>query len=320
MAAVAATGHRSRIATSANVAGEKRRLSLYNAGWKGGQRMATLYEHEFNHGDPTARDMWRVFRIMAEFVEGFEQLSDLGAAVTIFGSARTPRHDPLYKKARVLAALLARKQFAIITGGGPGIMEAANSGAKDAGGVSVGLNISLPHEQSANPYQTIAVNHHYFFVRKTMFVKYSHAIVCFPGGYGTMDEFFELLTLIQTMKIDPRPVVLIGKSYWKGLIRWLRGTMLNQYKNISAEDLRIFRLTDDPHEACDMITQAETGRCYYPPSSGFSGISRSRQLSPEGTRFGVAPKISNEMIEQPALPEGNNTDTRRVKAGRRRRR
>ena len=178
--------------------------------------MATLYEHEFNHGDPSSRDMWRVFRIMAEFVEGFEQLSDLGPAVTIFGSARTARNDPLYKKARVLAALLARKQFAVITGGGPGIMEAANSGAKDAGGVSVGLNISLPHEQSANPYQTIAVNHHYFFVRKTMFVKYSHAIVCFPGGYGTMDEFFELLTLIQTMKIDPRPVVLIGKSYWTG--------------------------------------------------------------------------------------------------------
>ncbi len=266
--------------------------------------MATLYEHEFNHGDPSSRDMWRVFRIMAEFVEGFEQLSDLGPAVTIFGSARTSRQDPLYKKARVLAALLARKQFAIITGGGPGIMEAANSGAKDAGGVSVGLNISLPHEQSANPYQTIAVNHHYFFVRKTMFVKYSHAIVCFPGGYGTMDEFFELLTLIQTMKIDPRPVVLIGKSYWTGLIHWLRRTMLEEYKNISVEDLRIFRLTDDPHEACDMIAQAQAGRCYYPPSSGFSGIARSRQLSPEGTRFGVAPRISAETIKQPDLPNG----------------
>lgn len=275
--------------------------------------MAMVYEHEFNHSDPSSRDMWRVFRIMAEFVEGFEQLSDLGPAVTIFGSARTSRRDPLYKKARILAALLARKQFAIITGGGPGIMEAANSGAKDAGGVSVGLNISLPHEQSANPYQTIAVNHHYFFVRKTMFVKYSHAIVCFPGGYGTMDEFFELLTLIQTMKIDPRPVVLIGKSYWTGLIRWLRHTMFEEYKNISVEDLRIFRLTDDPHEACDMITQAQASRCYYPASSGFSGIAPGRQLSPEGTRFGVAPRISAETINQPELPNGEKQSNPRKK-------
>lgn len=265
--------------------------------------MGTLYEYELNQGDPTSRDMWRVFRIMAEFVEGFEQLSDLGPAVTIFGSARTPRNDPLYKKARVLAALLARKRFAIITGGGPGIMEAANSGAKDAGGVSVGLNISLPHEQNSNSYQTIAVNHHYFFVRKTMFVKYSHAIVCFPGGYGTMDEFFELITLIQTMKIDPRPVVLIGRSYWRGLIAWLKRTMLKEYKYISQEDLRIFRLTDDPQEACEMIAEAESGKCWYPPSSSFSGIARSRQLSPEGTRFGIAPRVNPEAIEQPELPQ-----------------
>ncbi len=291
-------------ARSANVHRKKRRLSLYNQVGKAENWMAAFNEHEFNHSDPTSRDMWRVFRIMAEFVEGFEQLSDLGRAVTIFGSARTPRHDRLYKMARELAALLARKQFAVITGGGPGIMEAANSGAKDAGGVSVGLNISLPHEQSANPYQTIAVNHHYFFVRKTMFVKYSHAIVCFPGGYGTMDEFFELITLIQTMKIDPRPVVLIGKSYWTGLIRWLRRTMLEEYNNISQEDLRIFRLTDDPHEACEMITQAESGRCYYPLPNEFSGIAPGRQLSPEGTRFGVAPRVSAETIAQPALPDG----------------
>lgn len=246
--------------------------------------------------------MWRVFRIMAEFVEGFEALASIGPAVTIFGSARRPRNDPYYKKARLLAAMLARKKFAVITGGGPGIMEAANSGAHDAGGVSVGLNISLPQEQRGNPYQTIALNYHYFFVRKTMFIKYSHAVVCFPGGYGTMDEFFETLTLIQTFKIDPRPVILIGKDYWHGLIDWLKKTMHNKFNNISSEDLKLFRLTDDPAEACDIIVQAEEGRCWQSPTPMFSGVNPARRMSPEGTRMGVAPRVSGEKIAQPDLP------------------
>ena len=262
-----------------------------------------LYEHETSlPGDPSARDMWRVFRIMAEFVEGFDNLANLGPAVTIFGSARTPRHDPYYIKARLLGALLARKNFAVITGGGPGIMEAANSGAHDAGGVSVGLNISLPHEQKANPYQTIAMNYHYFFVRKTMFIKYSHAVVCFPGGYGTMDECFEALTLVQTMKIDPRPVILVGKDFWKGLIDWMRKTLEKEYKTVDQSDLNIFRITDDPEEVCDILVKAEEGRCWIPPAQAYSGFNTARQLSPEGTRFGVTPRISHEQISQPALP------------------
>ena len=262
-----------------------------------------LYDHESSaHNDLTTRDMWRVFRIMAEFVEGFDALANIGPAVTIFGSARTPRKDPYYKKARLFGAMLARKKFAVITGGGPGIMEAANSGAHDAGGVSVGLNISLPHEQRANPYQTITLNHNYFFVRKTMFIKYSHAVVCFPGGYGTMDECFETLTLIQTLKIDPRPVVLIGRDYWQGLIDWLKKTMRNKFHTIGTEDLKLFRLTDDPAEACDIIVQAEEGRCWEPPTPTFSGVNPARRMSPEGTRMGVAPRVSGEKIAQPQLP------------------
>ena len=262
-----------------------------------------LYDHESSsHNDLTTRDMWRVFRIMAEFVEGFDALASIGPAVTIFGSARTPRTDPYYKKARLLAAMLARKKIAVITGGGPGIMEAANSGSHDAGGVSVGLNISLPHEQRANPYQTIALNHHYFFVRKTMFIKYSHAVVCFPGGYGTMDECFETLTLIQTLKIDPRPVVLIGRDYWQGLIDWLKKTMRNKFHTIGTEDLKLFRLTDDPAEACEIIVQAEEGRCWESPTLTFSGVNPARRISPEGTRMGVVPRVSGEKIAQPQLP------------------
>ncbi len=269
-----------------------------------------LYEHEeMIPGDPSARDTWRIFRIMAEFVEGFDSLAHLGAAVTIFGSARTPRSDPYYHKARMLGAMLARRNFAIITGGGPGIMEAANSGAKDAGGVSVGLNISLPNEQNANPYQTISLNHHYFFVRKTMFVKYSHAIVCFPGGYGTLDECFEALTLIQTMKIDPRPLVLIGRDYWGGWAAWLKTTLAERYQTIHPTDLNIFRITDDPAEACDIIVGAERSRCEYPPSRGFSGFNHARQISPEGTRFGVPPRVNPEKIDQPVLPVEDKGDT-----------
>ncbi len=262
-----------------------------------------LYEkNPENPIDQTTRDMWRVFRIMAEFVEGFEALAHLGPAVTIFGSARTPRDHPDYCAARTLGALLAQNNLAVITGGGPGIMEAANSGARDAGGVSVGINISLPNEQHANQYQTISLNHHYFFVRKTMFVKYAHAIVCFPGGYGTMDECFEILTLIQTMKIDPRPVVLVGVKFWSGLIDWLRHAMAREFKTISTEDLNIFRLTDSPEEACSIIVDSERGRCWTPVTQGFSGMAIDKQLSPEGTRYGPIPQVKHETIRQPELP------------------
>ncbi len=244
--------------------------------------------------EPFAEDMWRIFRIMAEFVEGFDSLAYLGPAVTIFGSARTPPTDGYYQKARQLAALLAQEKFAVITGGGPGIMEAANAGAKDAGGVSVGLNISLPHEQRSNLFQTISLNYHYFFVRKTMFVKYSHAIVCFPGGYGTLDECFESLTLIQTMKTDPRPLILIGRDYWSGLIDWMRVTLLQKFQTIDAADLNIFRLTDDPAEACKWIVQAERGRCWYAPTRELSTAHQAARLSPEGTRYGVPPRSNHD--------------------------
>ncbi len=262
-----------------------------------------MYEKKpSNPIDPTARDMWRVFRIMAEFVEGFEAMANLGPAVTIFGSARTPRTHPDYRRARELGAMLAHHKLAVITGGGPGIMEAANSGARDAGGVSVGLNITLPAEQYSNQYQTISLNHHYFFVRKTMFVKYAHAIVCFPGGYGTMDECFEILTLIQTLKIDPRPVVLVGVKFWTGLVDWLRDSMAHEHKTISPEDLNIFRLVDSPQEACQIILDSEQGRCWEPPPTGFSGLTADQPLSPEGTRYGPIPQVRHEIIQQPDLP------------------
>ncbi len=174
---------------------------------------------------PSGNDSWRVFRIMAEFVEGFESLANIGSAVTIFGSARTKPDDVYYKAAEKTARLLAKKKFAVITGGGPGIMEAANKGAFEAGGMSIGCNITLPHEQEANKYQQITLDFHYFYVRKVMFVKYANAFICFPGGFGTLDEFFETITLMQTLKIQAVPVLLYGKSYWSGLLEWITTTL-----------------------------------------------------------------------------------------------
>src|SRR5690349_17524612 len=167
------------------------------------------------------KDSWRIFRIMAEFVEGFEALADLGRAVTIFGSARTHPDDRYFKAAEETARLLAKSGFSVITGGGPGIMEAGNKGAFEAGGQSIGLNITLPHEQNANRYQTISLDFHYFYARKVMFVKYAAAFICFPGGYGTLDEFFEVLTLVQTLKIEAFPILLYGKDFWDGLVEWM---------------------------------------------------------------------------------------------------
>ena len=271
-----------------------------------------LYDQQSSTIDPTTRDMWRIFRIMAEFVEGFEQLAPIGPAVTVFGSARVPADDHWYRVARTLGAMLARNNFAVITGGGPGIMEAANRGAKEAGGISVGLNISLPTEQHANRHQTISMNHHYFFVRKTMFVKYSHACVCFPGGYDTMDEYFETLTLMQTMKIDPRPLVLMGRDYWQGLMDWMDQTMNKKYHAIHPSDLKLFQITDDAEYACKIIVDSEKGRCWIPPHGGEVTTNQSRQISPEGTRFGVLPTISEHVEIRPTQGTLAAPDQRRA--------
>lgn len=199
-------------------------------------------------------DSWRVFRILGEFVGGFDSLATITHGVSVFGSARTTEDNEHYIAARETGRLLAEAGFEVMTGGGPGIMEAANRGAFEAGKVSVGCNIELPFEQSANPYQTKSLTFKYFFVRKTMFIKYSNAYVIFPGGFGTMDEVFEALTLIQTRKIRNFPVVLFGSSYWKGLLAWLTSTMLNE-KNINPEDLSLIHLTDSPKDAVDFITK-----------------------------------------------------------------
>jgi uncharacterized protein (TIGR00730 family) len=200
-------------------------------------------------------DTWRVMRIMGEFIEGFDNLAPIAKGVTIFGSARTHPEDPQYQAAYEVARLLAEAGFAIITGAGPGIMEAANKGAKEVGGRSIGCNIELPFEQGANPYVDTLINFRYFFVRKTMFIKYANAFIIFPGGFGTLDEAFEALTLIQTGKIYQFPVILFGRHYWAGLIRWLQSRVLGEGK-ISAGDLDLMLLTDDPQEAAHAVIQA----------------------------------------------------------------
>ncbi|MGE5172768.1 MAG: TIGR00730 family Rossman fold protein [Betaproteobacteria bacterium] len=204
--------------------------------------------------DLAKSDTWRVFRIMAELVEGFEALNNLGPAVTVFGSARLKPGSPYYNKCLKVAEGLARDGFAVISGGGPGIMEAANKGAQNANGVSVGLNIELPMEQTPNSFQDVRVEFRYFFVRKLMFVKYAVGYVIFPGGYGTMDELFEALTLIQTKKIRGFPVVLVGRQYWEGLFDWLRKTMLAA-GNINPEDLDLMHVVDEPEEVCAIINK-----------------------------------------------------------------
>lgn len=200
------------------------------------------------------KDMWRLFRIMAEFVEGYETLGRLGPCVSVFGSARTPPEHPHYLLAVDVARELVRRDFGVITGGGPGIMEAANRGAREGGGISVGLNIVIPHEQEANPYvdRDKLVNFDFFFVRKTMFVKYAQGFIALPGGFGTMDELFESLTLIQTGKSTRFPIVLMGIDFWTPLLDWLERTMLH-VGNISPGDMDLITLTDDPVEAVDAI-------------------------------------------------------------------
>ena len=209
--------------------------------------LQTPHADEFLH-----TDTWRVFRIMGEFVQGFEDLAHITNGVAVFGSARTPADHPEYKAAQETGALLARAGYAVITGGGPGIMEAANRGAFEAGGTSVGCNIELPHEQHSNSYLTLSLKFKYFFVRKTMFVKYSNAFIIFPGGFGTLDELSEALTLIQTHKIHNFPVVLFGSVYWQEMLDWLRGPVLADGK-IVEDDLQRLHVTDSPAEVVEML-------------------------------------------------------------------
>ena len=208
---------------------------------------------------PDDQDPWRALRILAEFVEGFDALSHIGPAVSVFGSARVGPDDPMYSAARRVGAAAARAGFAVITGGGAGIMEAANRGCHEAGGVSVGCNIELPYEQHLNAYVGLGVDFRYFFVRKTMFVKYADAFVVFPGGFGTLDELFEALTLVQTGKILHFPVVLFGSDYWSGLVGWLRERVLAESK-VSPQDLQIFRCCDDAEEAMAHVTDVLSRR------------------------------------------------------------
>jgi uncharacterized protein (TIGR00730 family) len=241
-----------------------------------------------NFNDDLSSETWRVFRIMAEFVEGFETLAGLGPAVTVFGSARTTEDNPYYAQAVELGRRFSTEGFGVITGGGPGIMAAANRGAFEAGGKSVGLNITLPMEQLPNPYQTHQLNFHYFFVRKVMFVKYASAFINFPGGFGTMDEFFESMTLIQTEKISPFPIICIGTDYWGGLIDWMRQTVLEGHGNIDPEDMQRFLVTDDIEQAIQVVKDcADSDKWLGPAPKAVEG--RAARPTGEGTRMGYEP-------------------------------
>jgi len=215
-------------------------------------------------GNPV-QDLWRLFRIMAEFTEGFDELASVGPAVSIFGSARVKPDDKYYKLAEKTAKILAKAGFAVITGGGSGIMEAANKGAAEAGGISIGLNIELPVEQKPNDFQNMTLRFRYFFCRKVMFLKYAHGFIAFPGGFGTLDEFSEALVLIQTLKQASFPVVLVGSEYWGGLIEWIKDKMLGEYDYIRPEDMNVFTAVDTPEEAAKIIID-------YKQASGRGGL------------------------------------------------
>ena len=204
-------------------------------------------EKQYLVNDLNIGEAWRLFKIMGEFVEGVDALHEIGPAVSFFGSARIKPADPIYKKAEKLARLFVKHNFAVITGGGGGVMEAANKGAAEAGGTSVGLNIILPHEQVPNPFANIKVDFKYFFIRKVMFVKYATAYIILPGGFGTLDELFEAVTLIQTHRIQPFPLILVGLDYWAGLIGWIKEKLLAE-KRISPQDLEILQIMDDPEK------------------------------------------------------------------------
>ena len=210
-------------------------------------------EKQYLIDDFSVKESWRIFRIISEFVDGFETLSEIYPAVSVFGSARVAETDPVYEMARQVGRHLAEAGFAVITGGGPGVMEAANRGAAEAGGKSVGLSIHLPKEQASNPYANVRIDFRYFFIRKVMFVKYAVAYIILPGGFGTMDELFEALTLIQTSRIKPFPVILLGKDYWKDLISWIKKNMLVKHSMIDPDDMDLFQCIDDPAAAVAAI-------------------------------------------------------------------
>jgi uncharacterized protein (TIGR00730 family) len=250
--------------------------------------------------DFTRSDPWRVFRIMGEFVEGFDALAEVGPAVTIFGSARVKPDHPQYQQARETARLLGEAGFSVITGGGPGIMEAANRGARDAGVLSIGCNIELPFEQSINEYVDVAINFRYFFVRKTMFVKYAEAFVIFPGGFGTLDELSEALTLIQTGKIRDFPVVLFGSDYWRGFLSWIREVLVAEGK-VSPDDLDLMVVTDSPAEVARLVLERAGAalqgavRAEIPANPEYHGSFRPRRPAPAPAPAAVDP-------ESPAQP------------------
>jgi uncharacterized protein (TIGR00730 family) len=227
----------------------------------------------------TREDPWRVLRIMGEYVHGFDALAEIAAAITIFGSARTPPSDPMYAAARDLGRRLAQAGFAVVTGGGPGIMEAANRGCREAGGLSVGCNIELPVEQHVNSYVDVSVNFRYFFCRKTMFVKYAEGFVLFPGGFGTLDELFESLTLIQTGKIRRFPVILFGSSFWDGLVGWVRERVLAGGK-ITPADLGLLTVTDSTEEACRRLVACYQAECRNAPGGLVPGRDPPRHRRP----------------------------------------
>jgi len=218
-----------------------------------------------DHNHFIREDPWRIFRIMAEFVDSFETMSKVGPAVTVFGSARLKPSDPYYKLTVELGKQLARRKIAVITGGGPGLMEAANKGAAQAKGKSVGLNIELPHEQSGNRYANVPLHFHYFFARKVCFVKYSMAFVFMPGGFGTLDELAEVLTLVQTQRIPRFPLILVGKKFWAGLLAWMKAQMQERRQMISPGDLNLVRVVDTPEEAVEIILDFE--RLVGPPDT-----------------------------------------------------
>ena len=215
--------------------------------------------HQFLIDDWKVQDTWRLFRILSEFTEGFDTLSAVERAVAIFGSSRIQRHDPMYQKTEKIARMLAAEKFSVITGGGPGLMEAANKGAAEAGATSIGLNIELPLEQEPNEFANLKLGFRYFFCRKVMFVKYAVAYIIMPGGFGTLDEFTEAITLIQTKKIQPFPVVLVGSSFWGGLIDWMKGTLLSN-NMIHSEDLEVLQVLDEPGDVVNYLKQAVAAR------------------------------------------------------------
>ncbi len=212
-------------------------------------------QHYKRWNEIKTNDSWAIFKIMGEFVNGFEKMSEIGPCVSIYGSARTKQDHPFYKLATDVAAEIVKHGYGVITGGGPGIMEAANKGAFEAGGTSVGLNIDLPFEQFDNPYvdRDKNLNFDYFFVRKVMFVKYSQGFVVMPGGFGTLDELFEAITLIQTNKVDKFPVILVGTEFWGGLFDWIKNTLLDRFNNISPQDLDLVHLVDTPNQVIEIL-------------------------------------------------------------------